>query len=91
MIRVSLFGEFLSAFQRSDVTLFLTQPFESLLISVLTESASLSHSSSVPVLGFRLLLEVTLCAILRFPYYFIITAVRILEEWFALGRLHLAG
>ena len=50
MIHGSLFGEFLSPFERGDVTLFLSQPFESLLLSVLTESASLSHSSSIPVL-----------------------------------------
>jgi hypothetical protein len=44
MIRGSLFGEFRSVFQGSDATLFLAQPFEPLLLSVLTESASVSHS-----------------------------------------------
>jgi hypothetical protein len=36
--------------------------------------------------GFMPLLESTLGAILRYPYYFIITAVRSLEERFARGR-----
>ncbi len=36
--------------------------------------------------GFRPLLEPTLGAILRYPYYFIITAVRSLEERVAHGR-----
>jgi hypothetical protein len=36
--------------------------------------------------GFRPLLEFAPGATLRYPYYFIITAVRSLEEWFAHGR-----
>ena len=39
--------------------------------------------------GFRSLLEFTLGAILRYPYYFIITAVRSLEE--RLPLMQLAG
>jgi hypothetical protein len=53
MIHGSSFGEFLSAFQRGDATLLLAQPFESLLLSVLTETASLSHSSSILALLLR--------------------------------------